>query len=72
MARLAEQEQVAPFNTVWSYNNAGFGLAGYIIEQVSGQSFESLLQEWVLAPLGLRLTLPQSYRHHDPPLCGRP
>jgi CubicO group peptidase (beta-lactamase class C family) len=50
-AALAEQEQVAPLGTHWSYNNAGFSLLGYLVEQVTGKRFEEALHEWVLAPL---------------------
>jgi CubicO group peptidase (beta-lactamase class C family) len=50
---LAEAEQLAPPGTVWSYNNAGFSVAGYIIEHLTGQSFEAALKELVLEPLGL-------------------
>jgi CubicO group peptidase (beta-lactamase class C family) len=53
MAEMAELEQLAPFGTVWSYNNAAFSLAGYVIEQVTGQSYEQALAELVLDPLGL-------------------
>jgi CubicO group peptidase (beta-lactamase class C family) len=56
VARMAGQEQLAPFNTIWSYNNAGFSLAGYIVEQVTGQSYETVLQELVLDPLRLHDT----------------
>lgn len=53
MALMADLEQQAPLGTVWSYNNAGFCLAGYIIEQVTGKSYEAIMQELVLGPLGL-------------------
>lgn len=53
MANMADLDQLAPINTVWSYNNAGFYLAGYIIEVVSGKSYQETLKELVLEPLGL-------------------
>jgi CubicO group peptidase (beta-lactamase class C family) len=54
VADMASLEQLAPLGTVWSYNNAGFSLAGYIIEVVTGQSYEVALKELVLEPLGLK------------------
>ncbi|MBV7340040.1 beta-lactamase family protein [Chloroflexi bacterium TSY] len=50
---MAELEQLASLGTVWSYNNAGFSVAGRIIEVVTGQPFHVALQELVLDPLGL-------------------
>ncbi len=37
MVDMAELEQLAPIGTVWSYNNSGFCLAGYVIETVTGK-----------------------------------
>ena len=54
MANMAGLEQLAPIGTVWSYNNAGFSLAGYVIETVTGQSYQVALTELVLEPLGLK------------------
>lgn len=53
VAAMADLEQLAPLGTVWSYNNAGFCLAGYLIEVVTGQSYQAALKELVLEPLGL-------------------
>jgi CubicO group peptidase (beta-lactamase class C family) len=56
VADMAELPQIAPLGTYWSYNNAGFSVAGYIIELATGKRYESVLQELVLAPLGLERT----------------
>nr|QRD81070.1 lipolytic protein [uncultured bacterium] len=53
VAAMAEQPQVAPIGAHWSYNNSGFSLLGYLIEQVTGKTFEAVLKEWVLDPLGM-------------------
>ena len=45
--------QLAPHGVVWSYNNAGFSLAGRVIEAVTGQSIHQALRELVFEPLGL-------------------
>ena len=37
----------------WSYNNAGFYLAGRVLEVVTGTTFERAIGELVLAPLGM-------------------
>jgi CubicO group peptidase (beta-lactamase class C family) len=37
----------------WSYNNAGFGVAGRAIEVVTGKSIDDALAELVFTPLGL-------------------
>jgi len=56
LAGMADLEQLAPIGTVWSYNNSAFYLAGYVIEKVTGQSFQTALKELVLEPLGLSHT----------------
>lgn len=54
MALIAEQEQVLPLATAVSYNNAAFSLAGYLIEQVTGQPYETVIKEQILEPLGMQ------------------
>jgi CubicO group peptidase (beta-lactamase class C family) len=41
---------------VHSYSNYGTGLAGHLVEQVSGQSFEQYVEEHILRPLGMEGT----------------
>jgi CubicO group peptidase (beta-lactamase class C family) len=53
VADMADLPQLAPLGSQWSYNNAGFSVAGHIIERVTGQSFEAALKQLVLEPLGL-------------------
>lgn len=53
VAEMAGLPQVVPVGAIWSYNNAGFGLAGRIIEVVTGQTYESVAQELVLDPMGM-------------------
>lgn len=36
-----------------AYSNYGAGLAGYIVERVSGQPFEAYVQEHIIEPLGM-------------------
>jgi CubicO group peptidase (beta-lactamase class C family) len=56
VADMAELPQLAPIGTHWSYNNAGFGVAGHIMEVTTGKLYEEVLSEQVLAPLGLEHT----------------
>jgi len=50
---LRDLLQLAAPGDVWSYNNAGFGVAGRIIEVVTGKSIHDALRDLVFAPLGL-------------------
>ena len=42
--------------TDFAYNNTGYVLLGWIIERVTGQSYDDALAEQILAPLGLQNT----------------
>ncbi|MCA1668721.1 MAG: beta-lactamase family protein [Thermomicrobia bacterium] len=53
---MADVPQVAPIGTLWSYNNAGFYLAGRVIEVLTGQPFDAAVQSLILGPLGMRHT----------------
>ena len=45
----------------FSYNNSGYFLLGAIIEKVTGKSYETVLKERILDPLGMTNT---GYDHH--------
>src|SRR5688500_2549580 len=51
--RMATLEQTAKVGEMWGYNNAGFYLAGRVIEVVTGKPFEKALRELVLDPIGI-------------------
>ena len=53
VARMADLEQTAKVGEMWGYNNAGFYLAGRVIEVVTGKPFERALRELVLDPIGI-------------------
>ena len=38
----------------WNYSNSGYVLLGYLIEQISGQSYERFVQENIFTPLGMK------------------
>ncbi len=50
---VIKQPQVTATGTIWHYNNAGFGIAGRIIEVMSGKTYEQVAQEMILEPLGM-------------------
>ena len=45
--------QVAPRSAAWSYNNAGFSVAGRVIEAVTGTSINRAIRDLIFTPLGL-------------------
>jgi len=53
VASITDLMQVAPPEAAWSYNNAGFSIAGRVIESVTGTSINRAIRELVFQPLGL-------------------
>lgn len=54
VARMAKKTpQLTPLGSVWSYNNAGFYVAGRLIETLWKKSYESVVASRVFAPLGM-------------------
>ena len=53
LAGFASGQLVSPPGTAFSYNNADYIILGKIIEQVSGKSYEDVLKERILMPLGM-------------------
>jgi CubicO group peptidase (beta-lactamase class C family) len=50
---ITDLMQVAPPGAAWSYNNAGFSIAGRVIEVVTGTPINRAIRELVFQPLGL-------------------
>jgi CubicO group peptidase (beta-lactamase class C family) len=50
---ITDLMQVAPPGAAWSYNNAGFSIAGRVIETVTGTSINRAIRDLVFQPLGL-------------------
>src|SRR6188508_2878158 len=50
---LPDLMQVAPPGKAWSYNNAGFSIAGRVIEAVTGTPINRAIRDLVFQPLGL-------------------
>jgi CubicO group peptidase (beta-lactamase class C family) len=56
VAAGARQPMMSDPGERWSYNNLGIATLGRVIEVVSGQSFESYIQERLFDPLGMKDT----------------
>lgn len=54
---MRDLPQLAAPGEVWSYNNAGFTVAGRVIEVVTGQSIHDALRTLVFQPIGLTRAL---------------
>ncbi|MEO7021817.1 MAG: serine hydrolase, partial [Ktedonobacteraceae bacterium] len=66
--RLAYLEPNADFRTTYQYNNLMFVTAGYLIEHVTGQPWETFVAERILKPLGMNastLSVHDSQRTND-------
>jgi CubicO group peptidase (beta-lactamase class C family) len=53
---MAALPQQAPLGKLWSYNNAGFSLAGHVIEAVTGLPYERVVQEQLFDPLAMKMS----------------
>ena len=53
VSTITDLMQVAPPSKAWSYNNAGFSIAGRVIENVTGSSINRAMRDLVFQPLGL-------------------
>lgn len=51
LPRLKRLEQLSPVGELWAYNNAGFYIAGRLVEAASGLVFEEAARRLVLDPL---------------------
>jgi CubicO group peptidase (beta-lactamase class C family) len=53
VSSIGDLMQVAPPGAAWSYNNAGFSIAGRVVETVTGTSINRAVRDLVFDPLGL-------------------
>jgi CubicO group peptidase (beta-lactamase class C family) len=53
---LARARQLVPPGGPWTYSNAGFSVAGRLVEVLRKKPFEDVLRERILAPLGMTHT----------------
>ena len=64
--RMANLPQVVPLDSIFTYNNSGFYIAGRVLEVAGGAPFDQLVAERVLRPLELERTffLPEDVMTH--------
>ncbi|OFW45745.1 MAG: hypothetical protein A3J29_16270 [Acidobacteria bacterium RIFCSPLOWO2_12_FULL_67_14b] len=85
VSSITDLMQVAPPGAAWSYNNAGFSVAGRLIEAVMGRSINRAVRDLVFTPLGLqhagttagdfivnRFAAGHANRGEAPPMLQRP
>jgi CubicO group peptidase (beta-lactamase class C family) len=53
VGRMRTLPQLTPLGELWAYNNAGFAVAGRLIEVVTGERFEDVVKRLIFDPLGL-------------------
>lgn len=53
LLKAREWKQDTPPGEQWSYCNSGFYIAGRILESLLGQTYESIMNERLFAPLGM-------------------
>ena len=53
VARFREKELDFQPGEQWSYSNSGYVLLGYLIEQISGESYAQFVKENIFKPLGM-------------------
>jgi CubicO group peptidase (beta-lactamase class C family) len=53
VAAMAKVPQLTPLGATWHYNNAGFYLAGRVLETITGLTYERAIKELLLDPLGM-------------------
>src|SRR5439155_14160243 len=56
LQRLPEVQQAVPFRTEWRYSNLMYTVAGRVMEQTTGQSWDEYMTKRVFQPLGMSRT----------------
>jgi len=54
VARFREKPLEFAPGEKWNYSNSGYVLLGYLIEKISGQSYEKFVQDNIFGPLGMK------------------
>jgi len=57
-AMTADLYSIRAPETKWEYNNYAYGMAGLLVEKISGMEYEAYMVENVLEPLGIRTPHP--------------
>ncbi|MEU0879468.1 serine hydrolase domain-containing protein [Lentzea sp. NPDC005914] len=61
VATLADEEQLLPPGTLFSYSNTGFAVLGRLVEVVRGKRFHQALRDHLVTPLGLTTVATDPY-----------
>ena len=56
IGELAKQETLYPADKYYQYSNLGLTLLGYLVEEVSKQSYNNYIKENILDPIGMNQT----------------
>ena len=72
MARLRYLEPTRDIRGAYQYNNLMYMAAGYLVEVVSGKSWEDFLKEKILEPLGMARTSTSVSQLSPKDNCARP
>ncbi len=64
IAGLTNQETLHPSQTKYQYSNLGLSLAGYVVEEVSGQPYDEYVRQHILDPLGMHDTYSEMPKQH--------
>jgi len=57
--KLSTQETLYPASTYYQYSNLALTLLGYVIEEITGKTYENYVKENILLPLNLSDTTPE-------------
>ena len=55
---VSQLYSVRPPETKWEYNNFAYGMAGLLVEKISGVEYEKYMVDNILAPLGITIKTP--------------
>lgn len=56
IGELAKQETLYPADKYYQYSNLGLALLGYVVEEVSKQSYDDYIEENIINPIGMDQT----------------
>lgn len=59
------------FRTTWGYTNAGYAIAGEIIEKASGHPYSDFIREQIFEPIGMKNSIAESREYAKSPLMSR-
>jgi CubicO group peptidase (beta-lactamase class C family) len=70
--RLQYLEPYKDLRTVWQYQNLMYMVAGYLVGELSGMSWEAFVQQRIFQPLGMTNSLFDIDQAKELPNCSRP